>query len=899
MSDLKTALGHIKSSIRSMDDLVFLVGAGLSVSSGFDLWPKATSRALENGKKRGLSDAAYKYALEKLKTNDLYGVFGILKEELPSAAYRAIVQDTFKGANVANETQKLLVSVPCRGVITTNFDECLTAARVLVCGETPISFIPEALASKSYYIAQPHGTIRAVDSMVLTRSDWERVLREGLLRQLLEQVVSQNQLVILGYGMSDPDFSFIWSQLLRERIFTQPALFCCPTSSLDPARVAEFKSKNIQVVEFDDPDHKFAYVDEVLRSLGCPSTGPVAVPKSDAVIPKKVEDLERYVLLCMEFAPGRASRLELVCRAVILEQMISDPSPTSRPSLVSHVCRTLGESSRTITEAAEKAIIAVVEDGSAALMGELLALTDDARKSIDRKVKAAETRELEALKRVLSTLQPVIDAPLDVNVFRTLVDRSFASFGMEVAEFILYGRPSNIPTDRIDLIINDYCTPLNIGPAQRAAYADAVKRLVIQPEDDYAPVVFGKLQAYFVTSAFILNPTSERLLADYTRGHLVYLDSSIILPAIAIGHPSHPLYRSMLSSTSRLGMKLRVSEAMLNEVTHNLQTARTAFSRFGESSAEMQDILSGYMTLQGGGNGNVFIEGFAAELELDPKLSPTAYMRMVFGDGEPTECGVARMLTDRYGIERDAATEADLDAGEVARLAATIAHIRKMGNRFKTDLLCKHEAIQFALIQKRRIEQPDLFSKIWFITTDFFFVELQRLEKVKYPVPISYNPRLWLQYLDLLDHEARGSKNYSRLQHRMRYGVAVGNIGLTAIFQILKEKKDLIDRGIVTVQEMAQSVVDDYHIQHSIENYAYAHQKEGETADSYVAVKLRVRNAVGKLAVIRIQEIERLKAEKDEAIERASKAEKALAKQKYINRTARPTLTKKKGKRTR
>ena len=251
-----------------------------------------------------------------------------------------------------------------------------------------------------------------------------------------------------------------------------------------------------------------------------------------------MEDLERYVLLCMEFSPDRESRLELVCRAIILEQMISDPSPTSRESLVSHVCRTLGESSRTITEAANRALAAIVEDGSAAPMGTLLGLTEQARKSVDRKVRAAENREQEALKKVLSAQQPLPGAPLDVDVFRALVDRSFAAFGMEVAEFFLYGRPSNIPSDKIESIVNDYCTPLSIGPAQRSSYADAVKRLVIQPDDDYAPVVFGKLQAYFVTSAFILSPTSERLLADYARGHLVYLDSSIILPAIAIGHPS-------------------------------------------------------------------------------------------------------------------------------------------------------------------------------------------------------------------------------------------------------------------------------------------------------------------------------------------------------------------------
>jgi hypothetical protein len=332
---------------------------------------------------------------------------------------------------------------------------------------------------------------------------------------------------------------------------------------------------------------------------------------------------------------------------------------------------------------------------------------------------------------------------------------------------------------------------------------------------------------------------------------------------------------------------------MLNEVAYNIRTAISAFSTFAKSSAGMQDVLAGYLTLQGRGNGNVFIEGFAAELELDPTLTPTAYMRMVVGDSNAAEDSVGRMLTERYGIELDRATEADLDSMEIARLAATIAHIRKMGNRFKTDLLCRHEAVQFALIHLRRKENPELVSKIWFITTDFFFVELQRLEMSSYPLPVSYTPRLWFQYLNLLDHTARGSKHYSRLQQRMRYGVAVGGLGLTAIYQILTEKKNLIDRGIATVHEMAQAIVDQYHVQRSIEVYAFGRRNAGDKDDSLQVLSKQVKRAVTKLETIRTLEIDKLKIEKDDAVERAARAEKALAKQKHINRTVRSTAKEK------
>jgi hypothetical protein len=251
------------------------------------------------------------------------------------------------------------------------------------------------------------------------------------------------------------------------------------------------------------------------------------------------------------------------------------------------------------------------------------------------------------------------------------------------------------------------------------------------------------------------------------------------------------------------------------------------------------------------------------------------------------------MLTEKYEIELDGASDADLDISEIERLTATIAHIRKSRNRFKTDLLCRHEAVQFALIHKRRSEQPQLSSKIWFITTDFFFVELQRLETKKYPLPVSYAPRLWFQYLNLLDHQARGSKHYSRLQQRMRYGVAVGGLGLSAIYQIIDEKQSLIKKGVATVQEMAQAIVDEYHIQHSIENYEFAHKQGTEKDESFTVLTARVKHAVNKLETIRTSEIDKLQTEKAEAVKRAAKAESALAKRKYIVRTARIPVKKK------
>jgi len=190
-------------------------------------------------------------------------------------------------------------------------------------------------------------------------------------------------------------------------------------------------------------------------------------------------------------------------------------------------------------------------------------------------------------------------------------------------------------------------------------------------------------------------------------------------------------------------------------------------------------------------------------------------------------------------------------------------------------------------------------TKIWFVTTDRFLVELQRLEKDKYPLPISYTPRSWFQYLDLIDVESRGSHNFSRLQPRMRFGVVSGDLGIAAIRTILKEEKNLLSKGVVSVKELAEAAVSDFHLRQSIAEYD---KKSGSANDPTLSAKAKsdisreIKKVVGQFVAVRVQEINKLKEERDSAKaeveeERRSKEatirslEKKLEKEKHVART--------------
>jgi hypothetical protein len=171
-------------------NLVFFAGAGISVCSGYRLWKDASKTTLDQAIQRGLSVGAAAYAQEKLAKAAFYELFDILKAELTEATYREITTTVFGGTNEAGELHRLLTRIPARGIITTNFDECLLSACVLERKSPPLFDMSYAMASDSYFIVKPHGTIQTPDSMVLASSDWTRLEGDHLFKDLLAQTVS-------------------------------------------------------------------------------------------------------------------------------------------------------------------------------------------------------------------------------------------------------------------------------------------------------------------------------------------------------------------------------------------------------------------------------------------------------------------------------------------------------------------------------------------------------------------------------------------------------------------------------------------------------------------------------------------------------------------------------------
>ena len=286
---------------------------------------------------------------------------------------------------------------------------------------------------------------------------------------------------------------------------------------------------------------------------------------------------------------------------------------------------------------------------------------------------------------------------------------------------------------------------------------------------------------------------------------------------------------------------------------------------------------------------------------LDPTLSPEGYMASILGRGKTDYQAVRFAAREMYGIEVDELAPEERDPKRLEDITGSIEQLRKVGGRFKNRLLCQHEATQFLIVHLRREQHPELANKIWFVTTDHFLTELQRLERDRYPLPISYTPRTWFQYLDILDVGARGSANFARLQPWMRFGVATGDLGIEAIKALLSEQKELIEKGVVSLKEIAEAAVKEFHVRKSIADYDHAvgDRKSPRLNDAKRQIRKDISQAARQFVAVRSQELERLEEDKKAALSEAANLKKQLAKQKHVVRTLKAQSRPQKRKRKR
>ena len=222
---------------------VVFVGAGLSSGAGLPDW---------NSLVRRLSDDLGIRWSERHNYLDLAQWY---RERFGPERLAAVLRDTYTTTAHPTLAHYLLMSLPLRHVITTNYDDLLERA-LSALKRHPVKVIQQADVARTgqddVFVVKLHGDAALSEEIVLTRDDYDEFFqRRPAMALLLEGLLLNQTFFFVGYGLRDPNFRQIHGRIVRMlREAQRPAFATTFEASGDngPYLIEQWRKKQLRLL---------------------------------------------------------------------------------------------------------------------------------------------------------------------------------------------------------------------------------------------------------------------------------------------------------------------------------------------------------------------------------------------------------------------------------------------------------------------------------------------------------------------------------------------------------------------------------------------------------------------------------------------------------------------------
>lgn len=227
------ALEKLQEVLDSGEAIAF-VGAGAGAGL-YPLWDQLIRQLADAAVDRGLADDADRRFWLKIAGARPQEVVCGIKQKLGDGPYGEILRTVFghrqdDAGHYFTEVQGALVRMPFRGYVTTNYDPGLIEARrklrmdVRDTGyctwkdeDTVYRWLNGVIfTEQSCPVLFAHGIYERSDTIVLGVDEYREAYQRGVYRRLFDKLWSQDRLVLVGVGFSDPRFNFLADEVLTE-----------------------------------------------------------------------------------------------------------------------------------------------------------------------------------------------------------------------------------------------------------------------------------------------------------------------------------------------------------------------------------------------------------------------------------------------------------------------------------------------------------------------------------------------------------------------------------------------------------------------------------------------------------------------------------------------------------
>ncbi|XXY17411.1 SIR2 family protein [Sorangium sp. So ce216] len=267
-------------------NLIIFAGAGVSAAAGMPTWKQLAERLRDRARRRSADPAVVDEIQQYISSNQLIHALSAAKLALGAQDFNWTVDKELDdtGRDVPEVAQAIAALKPrLKAVLTTNIDRFLERAFQ---GEWRVVDRPAGdVAMDRRFILKLHGTLRAWDTWVFSREQYDRaIFGSPLLQDAFGALYRTHSMLFVGFGLADDNID---QTLARVRALSggQPPMhFALLPKGVPPFRRRLLEESGIRLIVYENQAGDHAEVAEILLGLE-QSAAPPPQPPPRAAAP--------------------------------------------------------------------------------------------------------------------------------------------------------------------------------------------------------------------------------------------------------------------------------------------------------------------------------------------------------------------------------------------------------------------------------------------------------------------------------------------------------------------------------------------------------------------------------------------------------------------------------------
>ena len=720
------------------------VGSGPSVDSGYPSWYKLIEDVVDNIKNK--EDLLKDIDFQRYRDNGKYpDCFSMIEEVIGREKLLKLVTRILSHNKNAGKISNYIAEFPFKGYITSNYDDLIE--RTLFNNNQPgwISIgntqneIDNTTGSPKKIVWHIHGSTNLEkdrSNLILTQKDYDNLyLVPNPMIEQIKSLMSQNRLLFIGFGFNDFEL---------QRILNKIGMFCSPARPAyaflgfdkgikERPHDEMLKKMNIDLIDYDVEKHSHRKLEDLLEIYSsmilkrsqqfggekrkCPSYDPETTSLlifNELVIKSNIKFDENVVILIIQ---SLILTLLKTRDNITTENMIELIS--SRVSLLS----TYNISKiNTSSECFKKAI------SDSLLNGYISSKTVDSQLkfSLTPQGDGYFTKSHGTMKRIklqfISSTKTRLSRNVDINIdeinsiseiiltfINDLVEKR--SIGVQFASHVKESEERDYHILALMKSIPEYLTQLE-NHQQALAFINVIKEIFTNPTDEERSYIGLSLQARFSIHLLGLDQNMLKLRIKELKNSFYIIDSSIIIPLLAISSSAHKSALKLIKSLKKNNCMIITTPLLHYEVKEHLCWA---YNKIKDSNNN-QSILN-YFLSQSGNRQNAFLNAYIKEVASGNLNDFDSYLQKIF------QVVTLKKITpnDFEGYIEKSLSKYELNIIDIRNLhgfkeeflfeiddnQSKIKEIRMKQNSFKHDRQVEAEAVALTMIKK--IRSSELF----------------------------------------------------------------------------------------------------------------------------------------------------------------------------------------------